>query len=360
MRKGMGLRLAVPQQESNLSTWMTNSGTWREGDVLVSRDGLNVTQPGENNPQPGPRPQRHHHEHHDRSHPDEGETTVSSLQDLEPVQVLGRGSSGLVQKVQHRRTGRLFAVKEIQMNVQEQVRTQIMRELRILYKSYNRNVVQCFNAFHSNGVISIVLEYMDGGSLADVVRAVRRIPELYIAAITRQVLHGLWYLHKEVHIIHRDIKPSNLLVNLQGDVKISDFGVSVVLANSMGQCASFVGTCTYMSPERINGGTYGYDCDIWSLGLSLMECALGRFPYQPPGNELGWGNFFDLLHTIVEQPPPTLPEDQFSPEFCDFITACLRKNPKERPSAGELLSHPFLKKYEGQNVNISRLLQTSA
>ena len=89
-----------------------------------------------------------------------------------------------------------------------------------------------------------------------------------------QVLKGLAYLHKE-HIIHRDIKPSNLLINRAGELKIADFGVSGKLANSVADCASWVGTVTYMSPERIQGQRYTVDCDIWSLGLSLVECAEG-------------------------------------------------------------------------------------
>ena len=78
-----------------------------------------------------------------------------------------------------------------------------------------------------------------------------------------------------------------------------------------------------MQPERINGGAYGFDSDIWSLGLVILECAVGRFPYLPPGQSEGWLNFYELLETIVEQPPPSAPADQFSPEFCSFISGWL-------------------------------------
>jgi mitogen-activated protein kinase kinase 1 len=76
-----------------------------------------------------------------------------------------------------------------------------------------------------------------------------------------------------------------------------------------------------LQPERVLGSTYGFDSDIWSLGLTLLECALGRYPYQPPGSEEGWMNFYELLQTIVDQPPPVAPSDRFSPEFCSFISA---------------------------------------
>eukprot|EP01018_Ginkgo_biloba_P002783 Gb_09899 [translate_table: standard] len=220
------------------------------------------------------------------------------------------------------------------MNIQETVRKQIVQELKINQASQCPYIVVCYHAFYNNGVISLVLEYMDCGSLADVIKQVKTILEPYLAVVCKQVLKGLVYLHHERHIIHRDIKPSNLLVNHKGEVKITDFGVSAMLANSMGQRDTFVGTYNYMShtaitiavvsvfqPERISGSTYGYSSDIWSLGLVVLECAIGRFPYLPLEQEEGWLNFYELLETIVEQPPPCAPPDQFSPEFCSFISA---------------------------------------
>jgi serine/threonine protein kinase len=91
---------------------------------------------------------------------------------------------------------------------------------------------------------------------------------------------GLVFLHGERHLVHRDIKPANLLINLNGEPKITDFGISAGLDNSIAMCATFVGTVTYMSPERINNQCYSYPADIWSLGLSLLECGTGEFPYN--------------------------------------------------------------------------------
>eukprot|EP01018_Ginkgo_biloba_P004197 Gb_03275 [translate_table: standard] len=244
------------------------------------------------------------------------------------------------------------------MNIQETVRKQIVQELKINQGSQCPYVVVCYHAFYNNGVISIVLEYMDGGSLADVIKQVRTFPEPYLAVICKQVLKGLIYLHNDRHIIHRDIKPSNLLVNHKGEVKITDFGVSAMLANSMGQRDTFVGTYNYMSPERISGSTYGYGSDIWSLGLVVLECATGRFPYSPPGEEEGWLNFYELLETIVEQPPPCASLDQFSPEFCSFISSCVQKEPQDRMSAADLLNHPFVKKYEDQDIDLAGLISS--
>ncbi|KAK7270763.1 hypothetical protein RJT34_26165 [Clitoria ternatea] len=163
---------------------------------------------------------------------------------------------------------------------------------------------------------------MDRGSLADIIRQVKTILEPYLAVVCKQVLQGLVYLHNERHVIHRDIKPSNLLVNHKGDVKITDFGVSAMLASSMGQRDTFVGTYNYMSPERISGSTYDYSSDIWSLGMAKQ----------------------------LSVAPPSTPPDQFSPEFCSFFSSCIQKDPGDRLTSLELLDHPFIKKFEDKDA----------
>ncbi|KAL3322989.1 hypothetical protein AABB24_040204 [Solanum stoloniferum] len=238
------------------------------------------------------------------------------------------------------------------MNIDPSMRLHIAQELRINQSTQCPYVVVCYQSFFDNGVISLVLEYMDGGSLADFLKKVKTIPERYLTIICKQVLKGLWYLHHEKYIIHRDLKPSNLLINHRGDVKITDFGVSAVLASTSGLANTFVGTYNYMSPERILGGTYDYKSDIWSLGLVLLECATGHFPYTPPEGDEGWVNAYELMETIVDQPEPCAPPDQFSPQFCSFISACVQKHQKDRLSASELMSHPFITMYDDQDIDL--------
>lgn len=194
-----------------------------------------------------------------------------ALEELEVLGVVGRGSSGSVQRALHKPSGNMLAIKVVQMNVQADVRKNIIQELRTLHQSLNPNIVPYHGAFFSDGSISIILDYMDGGSLADVTQSLGHIPETQLAGLAKQVISGLSYLHKEIHIIHRDVKPSNLLVNCKGEVKISDFGVSGQLANSVTKCNSWVGTVTYMSPERISGRSYSFDSDIWSFGRGGNE-----------------------------------------------------------------------------------------
>ena len=146
---------------------------------------------------------------------------------------------------------------------------------------------------------------------------------------------GLAFIHDR-HQIHRDIKPSNLLINHAGDVKVSDFGIVRDLEGTEAKASTFVGTLTYMSPERIAGEPYDAKADIWSLGLTLVAVAQGRYPLE------GGGGYWDLLHKLREEPSPSLPAATFTPEFRAFVDLCLLKDPAARPSAEALLAHPFL------------------
>lgn len=266
--------------------------------------------------------------------------------DTVKVKLLGHGSSGKVYKVQHKGTNRLYALKIIQDKHEAAVCKQILTEMDILRRAQNPYIVQCYGASDKGGEISFVLEYMDGGSLADVIEAKKTISERYLAEIAKKVLKGLDYLHRN-KIVHRDIKPSNILLGRNQEVKIADFGVSSVLASTFAPCNTFVGTCAYMSPERFDpdshGGNYnGYAADIWSLGLSLLECALGRFPFLQPGEKPDWPT---LMFAICYNPPPVPPETASS-EFKDFIVQCLKKDLLQRPRASTLLSHPFVTKFD--------------
>ncbi|XP_078431970.1 MAP kinase kinase 6 isoform X2 [Wolffia australiana] len=336
------LKLTIPEEEKPVSNYLTASGTFQDGDLLLNKKGLRLKSAVDCAPS--------------GEHSDDVKGLEFHLEDLETVKVIGKGSGGVVQLVRHKWTGTFFALKGIHLNVQEEIRNQIAQELRINQASQCPQVVICYHSFFHNGIISMVLEYMDRGSLADILRQVQTILEPYLAVVCKQVLKGLVYLHNVKRVIHRDIKPSNLLVNHKGEVKITDFGVSAILASSMAQRDTFVGTYNYMSPERIIGGSYDYKSDIWSFGLVILECGIGRFPYVPIDQE-GWPSFYELLEAIVEQPPPAAPADQFSPEFCSFISACVQKEPKLRSTAAELLDHPFIKKFEDKDDDFRILVE---
>ncbi|XP_019463966.1 PREDICTED: mitogen-activated protein kinase kinase 2-like [Lupinus angustifolius] len=295
---GIGLKLSLPvSDQASFAKFLTESGTFKDGDLLVNRDGVRIVSQSEVEAPPPIKPT------------DE----QLSLADIEIIKVVGKGNGGIVQLVQHKWTSQFFALKIIQMNIEESMRKQIAKELKINQAAQCPYVVVCYQSFYDNGVISIILEYMDGGSLADLLKKVATIPEPHLAAICKQVLKGLMYLHHERNIIHRDLKPSNLLINQRGEVKITDFGVSAIMESTSGQANTFIGTCNYMSPERINGSQcgYNYKSDIWSFGLILLECALGKFPYSPPDQSESW-EIFELIEAIVDQPPPRGGSERYS------------------------------------------------
>lgn len=310
-------------------------------------------------------------------------------EDLETLGELGAGNGGVVTKVRHKRTGLIMARKLIHLEVKPAIRNQIFREMKVLHECNSPHIVGFYGNFFSDGEISICMEYMDGGSLDLVLKKAGKIPESVLGKVTIAVLKGLSYLREKHQIMHRDVKPSNILVNSLGEIKICDFGVSGQLIDSMAN--SFVGTRSYMSPERLQGSHYSVQSDIWSLGLSLVEMAIGRYPIPPPDakdyqkifgdkfqgdpeaqttkrplSSLG-GSFslpggdgvrpmaiFELLDYIVNEAPPKLPNGIFSSEFEDFVNKCLKKDPKERADLKSLVQHQFIKKSETEDVDLAK------
>jgi len=184
------------------------------------------------------------------------------------------------------------------------------------------------------------MELMDAGSLAELVEQHREAgglrDEAELRRVAEQMLRGLAYLHEQRQV-HRDLKPANVLLNSQGAVKISDFGISSQLEATGELCSTFVGTTCYMSPERLRAEAYSYSSDIWSFGLILLELASGAYPYSTSG-----GAFYQLLGQIADEPAPTLPAGHFSASLRDLLRRCLDKDPTRRPTAQELLSDAWL------------------
>ncbi|KAI8923542.1 kinase-like domain-containing protein [Entophlyctis helioformis] len=269
-------------------------------------------------------------------------------EDIVVLQELGAGNGGTVSKVQHKPTNTIMARKIIHVEAKNSVRRQILRELQILHKCNSPYIVSFYGAFLSEGDISICMEYMNCGSLDHIYKKTGPVSEDITGKIAHAVLSGLVYLYDEHRIIHRDVKPSNILLDSQGRIKIADFGVSGQLINSVAN--TFVGTSAYMSPERIQGGKYSVQSDVWSLGMTLMELVLGKFPFPPDGKPL---SVFELLEYIVHEPVPTLPPNQFTKEFEDFIARSLIKDPATRPTPSELLTDPFCVAIAAKEVDLA-------
>ena len=196
---------------------------------------------------------------------DRAKTFVVDASELQLGKVIGRGSSSYVQHAVHTPTGTQVALKVINM-FDKGKRDQLMQEISTLYDAACPSIIGFYGAFYREGTISIALEFMDGGSLANMVHQLGPLEENVLAHISYQVVYALAYLRKHLKRVHRDIKPSNVLINSKGLVKLSDFGLSAELQNSIAMCATFVGTFKYMSPERIKNLSYGQPADVWSLG----------------------------------------------------------------------------------------------
>lgn len=200
-------------------------------------------------------------------------------------------------------TGVVMAMKEIRLELDEAKFAAIIMELDILHRCISPFIVDFYGAFFQEGAVYICMEYMDGGSIDKLYND--GVPEGVLRKITMSTVMGLKSLKDEHNIIHRDVKPTNILVNSMGQVKICDFGVSGNLVASIAK--TNIGCQSYMAPERIasggiaqaganpGGGTYSVQSDIWSLGLSVIECALGQYPYPPET----YNNIFSQLSVNV-------------------------------------------------------------
>ncbi|TPX15736.1 uncharacterized protein E0L32_000070 [Thyridium curvatum] len=268
-------------------------------------------------------------------------------EDLEMIKELGSGNGGTVSKVKHIPTNTTMARKVIHVEAKREMRKRIVRELQIMHGCHSDYIVTFYGAFlNDNNDVIMCMEYMDVGSLDRVSRVFGPIRVDVLGKIAEATLGGLTYLYSKHHIMHRDIKPSNILVNSRGSIKLCDFGVSGELINSIAD--TFVGTSTYMAPERIQGERYTVKSDVWSFGLSIMELAIGKFPFaaseQLSDAESAPAGILDLLQQIVHEPAPRLPKSDAFPSILeDMIQKCLYKAPDERPTPQELFDHdPFV------------------
>uniref|UniRef100_A0A8C9ZIQ9 non-specific serine/threonine protein kinase n=1 Tax=Sander lucioperca TaxID=283035 RepID=A0A8C9ZIQ9_SANLU len=253
---------------------------------------------------------------------------------------LGDGAFGKVFKAQNKQTGILAAAKVIDTKTEEELED-YMVEIDILASCDHQNIVKLLDAFYYESKLWILIEFCGGGAVDAVMLELERpLTEPQIRVVCKQTLQALVYLHDN-KIIHRDLKAGNILLTLDGDVKLADFGVSAKNTKTLQRRDSFIGTPYWMAPEVVMCETskdrpYDYKADIWSLGVTLIELA----QIEPPNHEM---NPMRVLLKIAKADPPTLMQpSRWSPEFSDFLRRCLDKHVDNRWTPTQLLQHPFV------------------
>eukprot|EP00754_Rhynchopus_humris_P015727 Rhum_TRINITY_DN14471_c0_g1::Rhum_TRINITY_DN14471_c0_g1_i1::g.90023::m.90023 len=251
---------------------------------------------------------------------------------------LGQGAFGTVYQGIDQLTGQFVAIKVVgveNLAADDEVRN----EFSLLQTLSHDNIVRYLDSESSEDgtQLRIYLEYVDGGSLASVVKQYGRLSEVVCSNYIAQVLHGLQYLHSN-RVLHRDIKPANLLVSIDASVKLADFGASKKIEDGSGrvQEAKFVGTPAYIAPEAIKG-KHTFAADVWSVGCTLLELVTGKQPWAGSITDT------DFTHQIANTDVTPIIPSNISPTIKDFLGRCLQRDPNKRDTPTQLLKHPFLK-----------------
>lgn len=269
---------------------------------------------------------------------------------FEHIEVLGEGTYGKVFRSRNKTDGQIVAIKIIPL---ENVTDQLDKEMRMLSECNSEFITRYYGSYVWEDELWIVMENCACGSVADIINILdSTLNEDQIACICKQVCRGLDFMHN-LNKIHRDIKAGNILLTENGEVRIADFGVAREATNTVSKAMTVIGTPYWMAPEVICGKVYDGKADIWSLGITAIEIAERVPPLicYPP---------MRAIFMIPSRPSPTLSEpEKWSDEFNDFISKCLKKNQPDRPTAKELLKHPFLRKAKNVSAVLGDLARTT-
>uniref|UniRef100_A0A8C1CLS8 non-specific serine/threonine protein kinase n=1 Tax=Cyprinus carpio carpio TaxID=630221 RepID=A0A8C1CLS8_CYPCA len=252
---------------------------------------------------------------------------------LENFVKIGEGSTGVVCIAREKHSGRQVAIK--MMDLRKQQRRELLFNEVVIMRDYrHKNVVEMFKSALVGEELWVIMEYLQGGALTNIVSETR-LTEEQIATVCEAVLQALCYLHAQ-GVIHRDIKSDSILLTLDGRVKLSDFGFCAQISKDIPKRKSLVGTPYWMAPEVVSKTPYGTEVDMWSLGIMVVEMIDGEPPYfsETP---------IAAMKRLRDEPAPTARNiSRISPVLRDFLDSMLTRDPLERASARDLLQHLFM------------------
>ncbi|XP_010480210.1 PREDICTED: mitogen-activated protein kinase kinase kinase 2 [Camelina sativa] len=259
-------------------------------------------------------------------------------------QLIGRGAFGTVYMGMNLDSGELLAVKQVLIasNCASKEKTQahiqeLEEEVKLLKNLSHPNIVRYLGTVREDETLNILLEFVPGGSISSLLEKFGPFPESVVRTYTNQLLLGLEYLHRHA-IMHRDIKGANILVDNQGCIKLADFGASKQVAElaTISGAKSMKGTPYWMAPEVILQTGHSFSADIWSVGCTVIEMVTGKAPWSQQYKEIA-----AIFHIGTTKSHPPIPEN-LSSDAKDFLLKCLQQEPNLRPTASELLKHPFV------------------
>lgn len=252
-------------------------------------------------------------------------------------QLIGEGGYAKVYLAISNKSGHKVAIKKMSIDTTKKMNG-VIGELDFLKSCKHPNIISYIDSYLVNSKVWVSMEFMEGGSLTDVILCwpELKLTEGHIAYISRECLKALDYAHK-LHRIHRDIKSDNVLIGKNGEIKIADFGVAVQLTNQRSKRNTLIGTNYWMAPEVILGKDYDTKVDIWSLGIMMTEMCQGTPPYY---DELPMKALFFISTNGI---PGLNDAHKWTSQLKEFFGLCVTLDNRRRPSAQELLQHPFMK-----------------
>ncbi|XP_032177833.1 serine/threonine-protein kinase Nek4 isoform X1 [Mustela erminea] len=255
------------------------------------------------------------------------------------LRVVGRGSYGEVTLVRHRRDGRQYVIKKLNLrNASSRERRAAEQEAQLLSQLKHPNIVTYKESWEGgDGLLYIVMGFCEGGDLYRKLKEQKGqlLPESQVVEWFVQIAMALQYLH-EKHILHRDLKTQNVFLTRTNIIKVGDLGIARVLENHCDMASTLIGTPYYMSPELFSNKPYNYKSDVWALGCCVYEMATLKHAFNAK-------DMNSLVYRIIEGKLPPMPKD-YSPELAELIRTMLSKRPEERPSVRSILRQPYIKR----------------